>query len=68
MIARVTYAQQQAVLAERAKGRTDRQIEKIVGLPHGILSRRFIVVDDRDPLPRRGASASPRTLHRYTLF
>lgn len=68
MIARVTYAQKQAVLVERAKGRTDRQIEKIVGLPHGVLSRRFIVVDDRDPLPRRGASASPRTLHRYTLF
>ena len=68
MVERITLMQQYAVNEQRRRGRTDRQIEKIVGLPHGILSRRFIVVDDRDPLPRRGPSASPRTLYRYTLF
>lgn len=43
MIARVTYAQQQAVLAERAKGRTDRQIEKIIGLQTGTLARPYAI-------------------------
>ncbi len=68
MVERISLAQQHAVNEQRRMGRTDRQAEKIVGLPSGILSRRFIVVDDRDPLPRRGPSASPRTLYRYTLF
>ena len=68
MVERITLAQQHAVNEQRRMGRTDRQAEKIVGLPSGILSRPFIVVDDRAPLPRRGASSSPRTLYRYTTF
>lgn len=43
MVARITYAQQQAVLDHRGKGRTDRQIEKLVGLPSGTLSRPYTV-------------------------
>jgi hypothetical protein len=43
MVAKVPYQTQQAILAERAKGRTDRQIEKILGLQHGLLSRPYVV-------------------------
>lgn len=68
MVERITLAQQHAVNEQRRKGRSDRQAEKIVGLPSGLLSRPFIVVDDRDPHPRRGLGLGPRTLHRYTLF
>ena len=39
MVERITLAQQHAVNEQRRMGRTDRQAEKIVGLPHGILSR-----------------------------
>ena len=42
-VPRIAYSQQQAVLSERAKGRTDRQIENIVGLPYGFLCRPYIV-------------------------
>ena len=68
MVERITLMQQHAVNEQRRMGRSDRQVEKIVGLPRGILSRPFIVVDDRDPHPQRGPGAGPRTLHRYTLF
>ncbi|CAM2823809.1 Uncharacterised protein [Brevundimonas diminuta] len=68
MVERISLAQQHAVNEQRRMGRTDRQAEKIVGLPSGILSRPFIVVDDRDPRPQRGPGISPRTLYRYTLF
>lgn len=43
---------------QRRMGRTDRQAEKIVGLPHGILSRPF-VVDDQTTLNRT---------NRFTVF
>lgn len=51
MVERITLAQQHAVNEQRRQGRTDRQAEKIVGLPHGILSRPF-VVDDETKLNR----------------
>lgn len=59
MVERITLAQQHAVNEQRRLGRTDRQAEKIVGLPHGILSRPFIVVDD-------GQTSS--ATNRFTLF
>ena len=34
MVERITLAQQHAVNEQRRLGRTDRQAEKIVGLPH----------------------------------
>nr|WP_312296029.1 hypothetical protein [Brevundimonas diminuta] len=68
MVERITLMQQHAVNEQRRIGRTDRQAEKIVGLPSGILSRPFIVIDDSDPRPRQGPGISPGTLHRYTLF
>lgn len=68
MVERITLMQQHVVNEQRRMGRSDRQVEKIVGLPSGILSRPFIVVDDRDPRPRRGPGIGPRTLYRYTLF
>lgn len=58
MVEKITLAQQHAVNEQRRMGRTDRQAEKIVGLPHGILSRPFIVEEQ----PTR-----PRPL-RFTLF
>ncbi|MCZ4109549.1 hypothetical protein O3U67_15775 [Brevundimonas diminuta] len=60
MVERITLAQQHAVNEQRRMGRTDRQAEKIVGLPSGILSRRFIVVDDTRPV--RLAFAESRTI------
>lgn len=59
MVERITLAQQHAVNEQRRMGRTDRQAEKIVGLPQGILSRPFIVIDD-------GQNSS--ATNRYTLF
>lgn len=50
MVEKITLAQQHAVNEQRRMGRTDRQAEKIVGLPHGVLSRPFIVVDDERPV------------------
>lgn len=50
MVERITLAQQHAVNEQRRMGRTDRQAEKIVGLPSGILSRPFIVADDDRPV------------------
>lgn len=58
MVEKITLAQQHAVNEQRRMGRTDRQAEKIVGLPHGILSRPFIVEEP---------SARPRPT-RFTLF
>lgn len=58
MVERITLAQQHAVNEQRRMGRTDRQAEKIVGLPHGILSRPF-VVDDQTTLNRT---------NRFTVF
>lgn len=55
MVERITLAQQHAVNDQRRMGRTDRQAEKIVGLPHGVLSRPFIVVDDERPVRMFGA-------------
>lgn len=75
MVERITLAQQHAVNEQRRMGRTDRQAEKIVGLPSGILSRRFIVVDDTRPV--RLAFAESRTItasqrrrfsNKHTLF
>lgn len=51
MVEKITLAQQHAVNEQRRMGRTDRQAEKIVGLPHGLLSRPF-VVDDQTTLRR----------------
>lgn len=59
MVERITLAQQHAVNEQRRLGRTDRQAEKIVGLPHGILSRPFIVVDD---------GQTSNATNRFTLF
>lgn len=59
MVERITLAQQHAVNEQRRMGRTDRQAEKIVGLPHGILSRPFIVVADERPAR---VFAAPRQL------
>lgn len=50
MVERITLAQQHAVNEQRRMGRTDRQAEKIVGLPHGVLSRPFLVVEDDRPV------------------
>lgn len=50
MVERITLAQQHAVNEQRRLGRTDRQAEKIVGLPHGVLSRHFLVVEDDRPV------------------
>lgn len=43
ILPRIPYQTQQAIIAERAKGRTDRQIEKILGLSHGLLGRPYRV-------------------------
>lgn len=59
MVEKITLAQQHAVNEQRRMGRTDRQAEKIVGLPHGILSRPFIV-DETTVLEQRP--------NRFTLF
>ena len=48
MVERITLAQQHAVNEQRRMGRTDRQAEKIVGLPNGILSRRYLVDDSAE--------------------
>lgn len=58
MVEKITLAQQHAVNEQRRLGRTDRQAEKIVGLPHGILSRPFIVEDQ----------TALRRPTRFTLF
>lgn len=68
MVERITLAQQHAVNEQRRLGRSDRQAEKIIGLPHGLLSRPFIVVDE-SPAPAPGAAAkAPRSTNRFTLF
>lgn len=59
MVERITLSQQHAVNEQRRLGRTDRQAEKILGLPHGLLSRPFIVVEDQTALRRPT---------RFTLF
>lgn len=59
MVERITLAQQHAVNEQRRMGRTDRQAEKIVGLPQGILARPFIVIDD---------SQLSSATNRFTLF
>lgn len=58
MVEKITLAQQHAVNEQRRLGRTDRQAERIVGLPHGILSRPFIVED----------KIAQRRPNRFTLF
>ena len=45
MIPRINLQQEAAVVAQRNLGRTDRQIEKIVGLPNGFLSRPYLLDD-----------------------
>lgn len=47
-VERITLGQQRAVNEQRQKGRTDRQIEVIVGLPRGILSRPYLVDDSAE--------------------
>jgi len=59
MVERITLAQQHAVNEQRRLGRTDRQAEKIVGLPQGLLSRPFIVIDD---------GQLSNATNRFTLF
>lgn len=75
MVERITLAQQHAVNEQRRMGRTDRQAEKIVGLPSGILSRRYLVVEDDRPVRLRfpegrssGASEYRRPTNKFTLF
>ncbi|MFC5373206.1 hypothetical protein ACFPIF_11610 [Brevundimonas faecalis] len=75
MVERITLAQQHAVNEQRRQGRTDRQAEKIVGLPNGILSRRFLVVEDDWLVHLRfaesrssGASEYRRPTCKFTLF
>lgn len=58
MVEKITLAQQHAVNEQRRLGRTDRQAERIVGLPSGILSRPFIVEDE----------TTLRRPNRFTLF
>lgn len=55
MVERITLAQQHAVNEQRRMGRTDRQAERILGLPYGILSRPFIVAEDTRPVRVFGA-------------
>ena len=54
MVERITLAEQHAVNEQRRMGRTDRQAEKIVGLPQGILSRPYLIDDSAE---RRAAAA-----------
>lgn len=69
MVEKITLAQQHAVNEQRRMGRTDRQAEKIVGLPHGLLSRPFIVTEADLPVQLFGAvekSAGASEIARVT--
>ena len=48
MIERIISTKARLIPDLRAKGRTDRQIEKILALPSGILGRRWLVDDSAE--------------------
>lgn len=54
---RITPEQAKAVEEQRVLGRTDRQIERIIGLAHGLLSQPYLVAEDSRPVRLRGAEA-----------
>jgi len=68
MVERITLAQQHAVNEQRRLGRTDRQTEKIVGLPHGILSRPYLVDSSEEDTRKRGEKAFAEWCEREDAF
>jgi hypothetical protein len=48
MIERIPLATANEVDALRRRGRTDRQIEHILGLPNGLLARRYLIDDTEE--------------------
>lgn len=52
-IARITQNQADEVARLRQAGRTDRQIETMLGLTYGMLSRPFKIGDDPRPIMDR---------------
>lgn len=63
MTYRMPQSVSNAVEAERARGRTDRQVEKIVGLPTGTLSQPYLV-DAQDARPVRLRGVEHRVVGR----
>ena len=59
MIERVPLRVANEIEALRQRGRTDRQIEKMLGLPNGLLSRRYLIDDseEREMAQRRRDAA-----------
>lgn len=49
-VARITQYQATEVERLRREGRTDRQIERIVGLTYGLLDKPYAVGDDARPI------------------
>lgn len=68
MVERITLTQQHAVNEQRRMGRTDRQAEKIVGLPYGILSRRYVVDASAEQERARGEKAYAEWSERHDAF
>lgn len=52
-VARITQHQASEVERLRKEGRTDRQIERIVGLTYGLLGKPYAVGDDARPIMDR---------------
>ncbi|QCQ97781.1 hypothetical protein [Brevundimonas sp. SGAir0440] len=52
-IARITQNQADEVKRLRTAGRTDRQIETIIGLTYGLLSEPYRVAEDERPIMNR---------------
>lgn len=63
MIPRLTQHQADEVARLRNAGRTDRQIEHMLGLTYGMLGRPHVVADDARPImdrdPRGGGWSYP---------
>lgn len=57
-IPRITQHQANEVERLRQAGRTDRQIEKIIGLTHGLLQKPYRIGDDARPIIDRQFGAA----------
>lgn len=60
-ITKISKAHFDLITAERAKNRTDRQIEAMLGLPYGILQKPFLVDDTEE----RAAQDAKRQQREY---